>query len=175
MVSVLPKSNLGCAGSQSPCHSSPVTGGRSGPLHPSERDPSRFPCVTLPFRRLAPENGCTMSRLAQVSRELRHVRRPVRIEAYLHCRGRRHDVTIVDCSRGGLRLESAMRMAAGDRVTVELLSGDRLPVIVAWASGRHIGTQFIGPISPGNPAMTTLDLAAERYGRLELAERVSKF
>ena len=34
MVSLLPKSDRGRAGSQSPCHSSPVTGGRSGPLHP---------------------------------------------------------------------------------------------------------------------------------------------
>lgn len=105
-----------------------------------------------------------MPRSAQKSRRRRqHVRRPIRVAALVRCRGRRHRVTILDYSRGGLKIEGTVRVMEGERVTVELMSGDRLPLLVAWALGSHIGLQFIGPISPGNLAMVALDRAAEQH------------
>ena len=109
-----------------------------------------------------------MARQPHVLREGRlNVRRPVRIPALLD----RHDglsrtVVIVDYSRGGLHIDRAFGIAVGEHVTVELLSGHRLPVEVMWAVSTQIGVKFLGPIPPGHPAMVALDGAAKRYKRL---------
>ena len=73
-----------------------------------------------------------------------------------------HTITIIDYSRDGLRLEGATGVAVGERITVQLLTGDRLPLAVAWAFDDKIGAEFLGPIRPDHPAMIALDQAAQR-------------
>jgi len=99
------------------------------------------------------------------------IRRPVRIPALLD----RHDglsrsVVIVDYSQGGLRIDSPFGVATGEHVTVELLSGHRLPVEVIWAISTQIGGRFLGPIQPGHPA---LEEAAKKYKRVHRSTKVT--
>ena len=65
-----------------------------------------------------------------------------------------------------MRLDRTFGLAVGEGVTVELLTGERLPVAVARALGSHADVEFVGPIAPGHPAMVALDEAALRYKRL---------
>jgi hypothetical protein len=99
----------------------------------------------------------------------RHARRAVHIVALLHCHGLHRTVAIVDYSQGGLRMKNTFGVAVGEKVTVELCSGHRLPVVVRWAVGGQIGVQFVGVVPAGHPAMLALDEAAERYRRLHPA------
>jgi hypothetical protein len=91
------------------------------------------------------------------------VRRRVHIVALLHCHRLCRSVVIADCSRDGLLLESTCAVAIGERATVALLSGHRLPVQVMWVAGIHIGVRFFG-IQAGHPGMLALWEAAEKYG-----------
>jgi hypothetical protein len=71
--------------------------------------------------------------------------------------------TIVDYSRNGLCLEGVFAVAPGERVTIVLLTGHRLPVVVAWAAGSRVGVRFVGSIAPGHPVLLEFEAAAERY------------
>ena len=75
----------------------------------------------------------------------------------------------MDYSRGGLRIDRAFEVAVGEHVTVELLSGHRIPVEVVWAVGAQIGVRFLGPIQPGHPAMVAL----EKYKRVHRSTKVT--
>jgi hypothetical protein len=92
-----------------------------------------------------------------------NVRRSVDLRALLVGHGLCRSVTILDYSTSGLRLVDIFAIGVGERVTIELLTGHRLPVVVAWAVGSQIGVRFVGPIVPGHPALLVLDAAAERY------------
>jgi hypothetical protein len=91
------------------------------------------------------------------------VRRIVHLRALLVGHGFCRGVTILDYSTSGLRLADTFALAVGERVTVELLTGHRLPVVVAWAVGSQMEVRFVGQIVPGHPALLPLDAAAERY------------
>lgn len=79
-----------------------------------------------------------MAHQDQVLQERRQdVRRPVHITALLDRHGLTPRVVIVDYSRGGLRIDRAFEVAVGEHVTVELLSGHRMPVEVVWAVGAR--------------------------------------
>jgi hypothetical protein len=87
---------------------------------------------------------------------------PARIKAFLEDHhGRRH-VLITDYSRYGLNLERAAGVDLDERVTVELLSGERLPMRVVWVRGSEAGLNFLGPIASGHPVMHVLDEAAKK-------------
>ena len=84
-----------------------------------------------------------MSQLSLAFQERRlSVRRRVHIVALLHCHRLVRTVVIADYSHNGLRLVSTFPAAIGERATVELLSGHRLPVQVMWVAGTHIGVRF---------------------------------
>jgi len=58
-------------------------------------------------------------------------------------------------------------------VTVELLSGHRIPVEVVWAISTQIGVRFLGPIQPGHPALMALEKAANKYKRAHRQTKVT--
>ena len=97
-----------------------------------------------------------------------YTRQRVQLRALLIGHGRASSVTIRDYSLRGLRLEGARGFAPSERVTVELLTGHRLPVVVAWLHGTDVGVRFVGPIAPGNPALQALEAAADTHKRLHL-------
>ena len=89
---------------------------------------------------------------------LRHAERHLaRIRALVHCRGRFQTISIVDFSLGGLRLEGAFGIAAREKISVELLSGDLLEATVAWSIGSQLGVQFVECLTSEHPAFMTLN------------------
>ena len=111
-----------------------------------------------------------MARQSAVSKTRRaDIRRPVHIHAQLVGHNHRCSATILDYSTNGLRLIDTFAIGIGERVTIDLLTGHRLPVVVTWVVGSQVGVRFVGPIAPGHPALLALDAAAERYKQLHLA------
>jgi len=94
------------------------------------------------------------------------IRQPVHIAALLHCHRLCRSAVIADYSQDGLRLESTCAVAIGERATVELPSGHRLPVQVMWVAGAHMGVRFFGTIQAGHPAMLALREAIRKHKRL---------
>jgi hypothetical protein len=99
--------------------------------------------------------------LAMQERRL-SVRRRVHIVALLHCHRLVRSVVIEDYSHDGLRLVSSFPAVVGERVTVELLSGHRLPAHVVWVAGTHIGVRFLA-LRTGHPGLLALWEAVRRY------------
>jgi hypothetical protein len=139
----------------------PLTG-RSAPARASSTDRA----LSRVALRLwcEPIGRCSMSQfpLALQERRLR-VRRRVQIVALLHCHRLCRSVLIADYSRDGLLLESTCAVAIGERATVTLLSGHRLPVQVIWVAGTHIGVRFFGTLQAGHPSMLALWEAIRKY------------
>ena len=100
-------------------------------------------------------------------------RRPVCIAAFLRCHRLRRSAVIVDCSVGGLRIDSNGAVTIGERVVVELLCGHRLPAQVMWVVGTQIGVRFLGTIQDGHPAQLALWEAVRKYKRRHPAELVA--
>lgn len=80
--------------------------------------------------------------------------------------GLRHDgtgleVQIHNISGTGLLLESDVKLAAGDRIEIELPHAGDITAIVIWASGRLFGCQFEGPVSPATLSAVELKSAID--------------
>jgi hypothetical protein len=100
---------------------------------------------------------------------LRHAERhSIRVRALVHCRGRFQTISIVDFSSGGLRLEGAFGIAAREKISVELLSGDLLEATVAWSIGSQLGVQFVECLTSAHPALMTLNRLGTKSHRLAL-------
>ena len=111
-----------------------------------------------------------MARQSAVSKTRRaDIRRPVHIHARLVGHDHRCSAIVLDYSTNGLRLIDTFAVGIGERVTIDLLTGHRLPVVVTWVVGSQVGVRFVGPIVPGHPALLALDAAAERYKHVHLA------
>ena len=84
----------------------------------------------------------------------------------LLARGAQHDgtgiaVRIHNISGTGLLLESDVKLAAGDRIEIELPHAGDITAVVIWASGRHFGCQFEGPVSPATLSAVELKSAID--------------
>jgi hypothetical protein len=77
--------------------------------------------------------------------------------------GKRSLIEITSYSQHGLSLDRAAGIEPDERVTVELLSGLRLPMRVVWMRDGEAGLRFLGPIAPGQTVMRLLDRAARNY------------
>jgi hypothetical protein len=93
---------------------------------------------------------------------------PVLINAFLHVRGGRCRIEITDYSQHGLSLDRATGVELDERVTVELQSGRRLPMRVAWVRGTAAGVRFLGPIVSEHAVMRWLDEAVKMKHRRSL-------
>ena len=87
----------------------------------------------------------------------------VRISALLRAGGRRRSIEITNYSVHGLRLDRAAGIELDERVTIELRSGQRLPMRVVWIKGDEAGVRFLATIAPEHPVMRWLDEAARNY------------
>ncbi len=80
--------------------------------------------------------------------------------------GLRHDgtdieVQIHNISGTGLLFESDVKLAAGDRIEIELPHAGDITAVVIWASGRLFGCQFEGPVSPATLSAVELKSAID--------------
>ena len=97
--------------------------------------------------------------------KLRQPLHPVPINAFLHVRGGRCRIEITDYSQHGLSFDRATGVELDERVTVELRSGRRLPMRVAWVKGTTAGVRFLGPIMSEHAVMRWLDEAVKMQKR----------
>ena len=99
----------------------------------------------------------------QVSRHRADFRRSVFAHALLIGDGPCRDVIILNYSPRGLHLIDSSENRVGRRVTIELTTGHRLPVVVASVDGSQAVVRFVGAIAPGHPALQALDDAARQH------------
>lgn len=71
------------------------------------------------------------------------------------------DVQIHNISGTGLLLESDVKLAAGDKIEIELPHAGDITALVIWASGRLFGCQFEGPVSPATLSAVELKSAVD--------------
>lgn len=93
----------------------------------------------------------------------------------LLAKGARHDgkgidVQIHNISGTGLLFESDIKLAAGDRIEIELPHAGDITAVVIWASGRHFGCQFEGPVSRATLSAVELKSATEALAAPEATE-----
>ena len=93
----------------------------------------------------------------------RSPRHAVRVRAVLHAHGTCRHIDIIDYSQHGFKLERVSGIEPHERVTVELPSGQRLPMIVLWIKEGRAGVRFLGPIAPGHTVMRWLDQSASKH------------
>ena len=91
-------------------------------------------------------------------------RQDVRRKLSLRARGVQHDgsgieVQIHNISGTGLLFESDIKLAACDRIEIELPHAGGITAVVIWASGRLFGCQFEGPVSPATLSAVELKSA----------------
>jgi hypothetical protein len=91
-------------------------------------------------------------------------RQDVRRKLSLLARGVQHDgtgieVQIHNISGTGLLFESDIKLAACDRIEIELPHAGDITAVVIWASGRLFGCQFEGPVSPATLSAVELKSA----------------
>lgn len=84
----------------------------------------------------------------------------------LLAKGARHDGTGIDVrihniSGSGLLFESDIKLSTGDRIEIELPHAGDITAIVIWASGRHFGCQFEGPVSRATLSAVELKSATD--------------
>ena len=84
----------------------------------------------------------------------------------LLAKGSRHDgsgidVQIHNISGTGLLFESDIKLVAGDRIEIELPHAGDITALVIWASGRHFGCQFEGPVSRATLSAVELKSATD--------------
>jgi PilZ domain len=82
-------------------------------------------------------------------------RRSVRKHAILHCRDRVQTVLIRDISAGGMKVQNAFGLFAGDPVRIELLTRQTFEGTVAWSVPPYCGIRFNTPLREDNPLLTT--------------------
>lgn len=93
----------------------------------------------------------------------------------LLARGSHHDGTGIDVrihniSGTGLLFESDIKLAAGDRIEIELPHAGDITAVVIWASGRHFGCQFEGPVSRATLSAVELKSATDAAATAEKPE-----
>lgn len=102
-------------------------------------------------------------------------RQDVRRKLSLLARGVKPDgtgveVQIHNISGTGLLFESDIKLAACDRIEIELPHAGDITAVVIWASGRLFGCQFEGPVSPAT--LSAVELKSAIAPASELSDEV---
>jgi hypothetical protein len=95
-----------------------------------------------------------LSTVPDVHRQFK--RTPVKVNAFVHCRGQFQRARIIDYSTGGLRLDGTFGRIKTDPIEIESISGVRVPGRVAWSLGAQTGMIFLGPLPRDHPALVEL-------------------
>ncbi|APX86061.1 chemotaxis protein [Methylorubrum extorquens] len=116
------------------------------------------------LKAVAADLGRSVTQFVQrVTTDLEERRGTVRVgvdeAAFLHVRGRRHPVRLVEVSSHGARISGAPQLAAGEAAEFEAANGGRVPATVAWSEGGQAGLSVSSGLRhPAVPALS--DLAA---------------
>jgi hypothetical protein len=92
--------------------------------------------------------------------------------------GTEWDVTILDVSRGGFRMEVSECPRIGELITLRVEHSEEIPAQIRWVLGNEAGGSFIGPTDAvagaeqGDSQMTTekSDQAADRRSETDRRE-----
>jgi hypothetical protein len=95
-------------------------------------------------------------------RATRHLN-PLCIKALLYAGAEPRFIEIKHYTRDGLTFNCARCIDPGKRVTIELLSGQRLPVRVVWVKDGEVDVRFLSPLASGHTVMRWLREAARRH------------
>ena len=95
-----------------------------------------------------------------------HQRRNGPASALLHVRKQFQTVKVADFSEGGVQLQGAFGVLAGDRIVLDLVSGERCEIKVMWSLGSRLGGRFLTPLDADDPVLAALQRAAERPSAL---------
>jgi PilZ domain len=98
----------------------------------------------------------TMSEVTIKPRRRQSERTPVKVQVFVHCRGRFQRAKITDFSQSGLQLDGTFGLINTDVVQVELVSGVRMLGKVEWSLGGQTGVTFSQPLAASHPAMVEL-------------------
>jgi hypothetical protein len=82
-------------------------------------------------------------------------RRPIRKHAILHYLDRAQTILIRDISRGGMKIQNAFGLMAGDTIRIELVTRRAFEGTVAWAQPPYCGIKFATELAADDPLLTT--------------------
>ena len=82
-------------------------------------------------------------------------RRPLRKHAILHYQDRAQTILIRDISRGGMKIQNAFGLMAGDVVRIELITRRAFEGTVAWSQPPYCGVKFATLLAEDDPLLTT--------------------
>jgi hypothetical protein len=97
-----------------------------------------------------------MQQLVSAPVRRQFARKPVKVNAFVYCRGRFQRAKVIDYSHGGLQLEGTFGLVKRDSIQVELISGIRVQGTVAWSLGTQTGVRFGAPLAADHPAIVEL-------------------
>lgn len=81
-------------------------------------------------------------------------RRPIRKHAILHYQDRTQTILIRDISRGGMKIQNAFGLMAGDVVRIELITRRGFEGKVAWSQPPYCGVRFAALLDEDDPLLT---------------------
>ena len=89
---------------------------------------------------------------AKASSRNAQVRRAPRIEGRHHAiavdsAGRTYDVTVVDISSGGFRIETEETFRTGEYITLRVARNDDFRTQILWTLGKEAGGMFLEPVA----------------------------
>jgi len=89
---------------------------------------------------------------AKASSRNAQVRRAPRIEGRHHAiavdsAGRTYDVTVVDISSGGFRIETEETFRTGEYITLRVARNGNFPTQILWTLGKEAGGMFLEPVA----------------------------
>jgi PilZ domain len=80
-------------------------------------------------------------------------RHGIRKHAILHCHDRVQTVLLRDISSGGVKIQNAFGLVAGDTVRLELLTRRTFEGTVAWSVPPYCGIRFTTPLAEDDPLL----------------------
>ena len=61
--------------------------------------------------------------------------------------GRTYDVTVVDISSGGFRIETEETFRTGEYITLRVARNGNFPTQILWTLGKEDGGMFLEPVA----------------------------
>jgi hypothetical protein len=93
------------------------------------------------------------SELRQFPERRSHARLETRLDAILHLDGRVQRIVIHDVSQGGMKLEHAFGLMAGDVITIELLTRRKFTGTIVWVVAPYTGIAFEQSLPDADPLL----------------------
>jgi PilZ domain len=82
-------------------------------------------------------------------------RRSTWVQAVVHFEDKHQSIIVRDVARGGIKIEFAYGLTAGDEISIELMSGRFLQGTVAWSLAAYCGVAFHTSLAEDDPVLTS--------------------